>query len=925
MYVIKRNGQAQDIHFDKITERLKKLADMSPRLNIDVITVVQKVIAGVYPGMKTTELDELSAETSVFLSTINPAYETLASRITISNLHKETLDDYGSLCDKMYTHIHPKTNKHAPLLSKSCYDFIKTHIDVIQTALDYTQDYTYEYFGIKTLQRSYLLKMDGIVVERIQHLLMRVACGINVGDIEGALKTYQMLSDKLYTLATPTLFNAGTPCPQLSSCFLLNMREDSVVGIYDTLKQTALISKSAGGIGLAVHDVRANGSYIRSTNGVSDGLIPMLRVFNDTARYINQAGKRKGSMAMYLEPHHPDIEDFLELKKNHGKEEMRCRDLFYALWVSDLFMKRVENDQDWSLFCPDECPGLSEIYGDEFVALYEKYEQEGRARKVVKAQALWMQIMTSQIETGVPYLLYKDTSNKHNNQSNLGTLKSSNLCCEIFQYTDRDNVAVCNLASISLPKCVNDGKFDHQLLYDISYHTIHDLNKVIDINYYPVPEAKNSNMKHRPVGLGVSGLSDTFFLLRLPYDSKEAQELNEAIFETIYFASARASCDLAQKHGAYSSFAGSPASQGILCPDMWGKTPSNRWDYDTLRSDIKTYGMRNSLLVALMPTASTSNILGNTECIEPITSNIYSRRVLAGEFAMINKYLIRDLMDLNLWNETTRTKIIANGGSIQNINAIPADLQLLYRTVWEIPLPNQVLMNAARQRFVDQGISFNVFMAAPTKQKLTALHFRQHKLGIKTSSYYIRTRPAVDAIQFTIDKSLLKDDITLPINSSTLSTSISSTLSISNTGTIHNTFSTLSTHPTTSSTPSTSSITKPTTAITFKPNVEIYTKPDCKYCTQAKKLLDTFDIPYITYDVSENTLHHADMLKRSHSAKTVPQIFINNQHIGGCAELVKIHESNILHYVIIGKVEYEQSIEYQQPVDNYEPCLMCSS
>lgn len=1083
MYIIKRDGKKEEVHFDKITERIKKLINRPPILNIDPIIIAQKVVAGLYKGVTTTELDNLAAELAVSMCTIHPDYEQLASRIAISNLHKNTTDNYEELCDQLYNYKNNVTFEHYPLLSKECYMFIKDNCKVLQEHLNYENDYTYDYFGIKTLEKAYLIKMDEKIVERPQHLLMRVAVGIHQPNIENVIKTYTMLSNKLYILATPTLFNAGTNHPQLSSCFLLHMKEDSIDGIYDTLKQCALISKWAGGIGLNIHDIRAKDSYIKGTNGFSRGIVPMLQNFNYTARYVDQGGgKRKGSFAIYIEPHHADIEDFLELRNQHKKEELRCLDLFYALWVSDLFMKRVENDQSWSLFCPNEAPGLSDVFADKFVELYEKYENEGRARKVVKARDLWNQIVTSQIEHGLPYIMYKDIVNLHNNQSNLGTIKSSNLCVsgdtfiltdkgqipikqlvnkkinvwngeewsgvtvrqtgvnqelvkvtfsngvelkctpyhkfhvintntkrvkiveanqlklgdklikynlptinfepeevlkypytqgfftgdgtynrsspilflyhekkkllpyieylsytenkeenrynitlpkdlkpksyipfeqdiktkvewfsgycdadgcivkngeapglqiacihkdfllnlklmlqtigvdskvcknkdarkemlpdhkggkklyncktiyriligihglkqlqdlgfspkrlvfnacpdrhnfsryiqivsvdkleeredtycfnetkknlgmfqgillgncsEIVEYTDKNEVAVCNLASVALPKCVVDNRFDFEKLYDITYHAINDLNKVIDVNFYPVPEAKNSNLKHRPVGCGVIGLADTFMMLRIPFDSEEAKLLNKDIFETMYYAATRASCDLAKLYQPYDSFIGSPASMGKLCPDLWDHLPSDRWDYETLRQDVMKYGLRNSLLLSVQPTASTSNILGYNECIEPFTSNIYVRRVLSGDFIMLNKYLINDLIELKLWDEKMKNLIIANKGSIQNINTIPSHIKALYKTVYEIPLKHQVDMNADRQRFVDQAISFNVFMDVPTKQKVTSYHFYAWKKGVKTSSYYLRTLPAVTAKQFTVNTEMLSD------------------------------------------------------------------------------------------------------------------------------------------------------------------------
>jgi ribonucleoside-diphosphate reductase alpha chain len=1154
MYVIKRDGVTkQSICFDKITNRIRNLTLKTPKLeNVEPILIAQKVVSGLYSGVTTVELDNLAAETAVTMCTIHPEYEILASRIAISNLHKTTFDDYEKVCDTLYNYVNPKIKQHSPLITKQTYDIIKSNIVRIQEALNYEQDYTYDYLGIKTLQNSYLIKINGQNIERIQHLLMRVSIGIYQHDIDGALKTYHLLSQKYYTLATPTLFNAGTPNGQLSSCFLISTKSDSIEGIYDTLKQTALISKGAGGVGLSVHDVRAKNSYIKGTNGTAEGLVPMLKVFNDTARFVSQGGnKRKGSFAIYLELYHADIEDFLELKKNGGKEEMRARDLFYAVWVCDLFMERVEKDLSWSLFCPNECPGLSSVYGDEYVALYEKYEREGRARKTINAQTLWMQIMTSQIETGVPYLMYKDKVNKHNNQSNLGTIKSSNLCVsgdtyiltdqgqipikdlvdeevnvwngeewskttvrqtgvnqemvkvtlsngvdikctpyhkfytikndkvimkeakdlvlndnlikyklpiidfdknsmlhpythgffcgdgtydkrgkkkfpkiylygvkkellsylkyttytidnsdrinvvldknfeekfyvpldqsidtklkwlegyfdadgcivrnginesiqaasidkdflieiklmlqtigvdskvtknrnacvklmpdnkglgeykeyqckelfrllissiglynlsklgfspkrlkfteklpqrdaghfikivgiktidnedtycfneplrhmgmfngvltgnctEICEYTDENNVSICNLASVSLPSFIKNGTFDHQLLYDIIYHIVKDLNKVIDVNNYPVPEARFSNMNNRPVGVGIQGLADLFILLRVPFDSDEAKVLNQEILETMYYAAVKSSCDLAKIDGYYPSFPGSPASKGILTPDMWEHTPTNRWNFNDLRNDVVKFGMRNSLLIALMPTVSTAVILGNNESFEPYNTNVYVKRTLAGEFIVINKHLIRDLLKLGIWNEDVKQKLIANNGSVQGIHEIPDDIQLLYRTVWEVPLKSQIDMHSDRGVFVDQAQSFNVHMAVPTKSKLTSMHFYSwKKKGIKTSSYYIRSKSAVDPIKFTVNN---------------------------------------------------------------EDKIIIYTKPTCKYCVQAKQLLKSKNMKFIEYNI-ENPDYKIEMDRKTNGAKTVPQIFMDGELIGGFDALNKL-------------------------------------
>lgn len=753
MFVIKRDGTKQPVHFDKITERISNLVNMNPKLEtVDPIVIAQKVITGVCTGITTKELDCLAAETAAYMSTIHPDYDRLASRLVISNLHKETESDYLKVANKLFNYFNKKTNSLSPLISKECYDVITNNVDIIQKTLDYDRDYGYDYFGFKTLERSYLIKADKQIIERPQHQIMRVAIGIHGNNISKVLETYDLVSKRYYTHATPTLFNSGTDNQQLSSCFLLSMKDDSIEGIYETLKQSALISKGSGGIGISVSNIRASQSYIKGTNGVSNGLVPMLRNFNDTARYVNQGGKRKGAFSIYLEPWHADIEDWLELKKNHGKEEMRCRDLFYGLWVPDLFMKRVEADALWSLMCPNECPGLYDNWGEQFDELYIKYEKEGKARKTMKAQDLWFQIVNSQIETGLPYMCYKDAVNRKSNQQNLGTIRSSNLCCEINEFTSSDEIAVCNLASIALPMFIENNKFDHQKLYDVTYHIIGNLNKVIDVNHYPVPESKNSNLKHRPVGLGIQGLADAFIMLRLPFDSIEAKKLNKEIFETIYFASASASCDLSQIDGPYSSFEGSPASKGILCNDMWNVKDSGRWDFNKLREDIVKHGLRNSLLIAPMPTASTSQILGNNECFEPFTTNIYSRRVLAGEFTIINKHLVRDLLKIGKWNTTIKDKIISQGGSVQGIKEIPKDLQYLYRTAWELKMKDLIDMSADRGAFVDQSQSFNVFMEVPTKAKVTSMHFYGWKSGLKTGMYYLRTRPAVNAIQFTIDQ-----------------------------------------------------------------------------------------------------------------------------------------------------------------------------
>jgi ribonucleoside-diphosphate reductase alpha chain len=753
MFVIKRDGRKEAVKFDKITARIEKLCYGFNTEYVDAIDVAKKVIQGLYDGVTTSELDNLAAETAASLTTKHPDYALLASRIAVSNLHKNTIKSFSKTMKKLYDYIDPKTGKNAALLSDDVWEIIRKNAEILDSSIIYDRDFAFDYFGFKTLERSYLLKTDGKVQERPQHMLMRVSVGIHKEDIESAIKTYNLMSERWFTHATPTLFNAGTPKPQMSSCFLLTMQDDSIEGIYDTLKQTAKISQSAGGIGLSIHNIRATGSYISGTNGTSNGIIPMLRVFNDTARYVDQGGgKRKGAFAIYLEPWHADIYEFLDLRKNHGKEEMRARDLFYALWMPDLFMKRVESNGDWSLFCPHEAPGLHECWGDEFEALYAKYEQEGRARKTVKAQDLWFAILDAQIETGNPYLLYKDAANRKSNQQNLGTIKSSNLCTEIIEYTDADEVAVCNLASLALPRFVIDGKFDHQKLYEVTYQATLNLNKIIDNNYYPIEEARRSNMRHRPVGLGVQGLADAFILMRYPFESDEAKKLNSEIFETIYFAGLTASNDLAKVDGAYETFKGSPASKGILQFDMWDVKPSARWDWASLKKTIVKDGIRNSLLLAPMPTASTSQILGNNECFEPYTSNIYTRRVLSGEFVVVNKHLLKDLVELGLWDNDMKTKIISHNGSIQNIAEIPANIKELYKTVWEIKQRNLIDMAADRGAFICQSQSLNLFVDTPTTGKLTSMHFYAWKKGLKTGMYYLRTQAATQAVQFTVEK-----------------------------------------------------------------------------------------------------------------------------------------------------------------------------
>jgi ribonucleoside-diphosphate reductase alpha chain len=753
MYVIKRSGKKETVKFDKITARIAKLC-VGLDYRISPVEIAKKVVEGLYNGVKTSQLDDLTAETAAAMVSIHPDYGKLGGRAGISNLHKETSDSFSSTMKRLYTYKNPITQENAALIDTKSYGIIQKHAALLDDTIDYERDYGYDFFGFKTLERSYLLRIDGMVVERPQHMLMRTAIGIHQEDIEAAIETYHLMSEKWATHATPTLFNAATPNPQLASCFLLTMKDDSIAGIYDTLKQCAQISQGAGGIGLSVHNIRAAGSYIRGSNGYSSGLVPMLRNFDMTARYVDQGGgKRKGAFAIYLEPWHPDIFAFLDLRKNHGKEELRARDLFYALWIPDLFMKRVKEDGMWSTFCPSEAPGLADVYGEEFEKRYIAYEKEGKARKTLKAQELWFAILRAQIETGTPYMLYKDAINRKSNQKNLGTIKSSNLCTEIVEYTSPDEVAVCNLASLSLPKYVNEEKqtFDFQRLYEVTYIITKNLNKVIDITSYPIPEARKSNLRHRPIGLGVQGLADAFFLLKTPFDSPEARQLNKDIFETIYFAALKASNDLARRQGSYETFEGSPASKGILQFDMWGAKPSERWDWTSLKEAIKKDGLRNSLLVAPMPTASTSQILGNNESFEPYTSNIYLRRVLSGEFVVVNKHLLKDLITRGLWNSKMKNSLIAANGSVQDIPEIPDDLKKLYRTVWEIPQRAIIDMAADRGAFIDQSQSLNIHMEKVTLQKLTSMHFYGFHKGLKTGMYYLRTKAAADPIKFTVD------------------------------------------------------------------------------------------------------------------------------------------------------------------------------
>lgn len=758
MFVLKRDGTRESVKFDKITARIQKLSYGLEPAHVDPILVAKKVIDGVYDGVTTSELDNLAAETAASLTVRHPDYAQLASRVAVSNLHKNTIKSFSKTIHALYHYIDPKTGLNASLIADDVYKIVMDNAHTLDSSIIYDRDFGYDYFGFKTLERSYLLKMNNRVAERPQHMIMRVAVGIHKQDIEAALRTYNLMSERWFTHATPTLFNAGTPKPQMSSCFLLQVKDDSIDGIYDTLKQCAKISQSAGGIGINIHNVRATGSYIKGTNGTSNGIIPMLKVYNETARYVDQGGgKRKGSIAVYLEPWHADIYEFLDIRKNHGKEELRARDLFTALWIPDLFMKRVEAEGEWSLMCPNECPGLSDCHSAEFEALYEKYESEGKFRKQIKARELWAAIIEAQIETGNPYMLFKDAANSKSNQQNLGTIKSSNLCTEIIEYTSKDEVAVCNLASIALPRFVDEknGSFDHDKLFEITYQATLNLNKIIDRNYYPIPEARNSNMRHRPIGLGVQGLADAFILMRFPFESEEAKKLNSEIFETIYFAALTASKDLAKVEGAYESYSGSPISKGVFQHDMWDVTPSTRWEWDILREEILKYGVRNSLLLAPMPTASTSQILGNNECFEPYTSNIYTRRVLSGEFVVVNKHLLRDLVKLGIWNEGLKNKIVAANGSVQNIPEIPANIKELYKTVWEIKQRTIIDMAADRGAFIDQSQSLNLFIQDANFAKMSSAHFYAWKKGLKTGMYYLRTKAAADAIKFTVDQDAL--------------------------------------------------------------------------------------------------------------------------------------------------------------------------
>lgn len=775
MFVLKRGGRKEECHFDKITSRIKKLCFGLNMTFVSPYAITLKVIQGMYAGITTVELDTLAAEIAASMTTKHPDYARLAARIAISNLHKETKKKFSDTISDLYHYVNPEINTHCPMVSEETYNIVQANKEKLDGAVIYSRDFEYHYFGFKTLERSYLLKINDKPAERPQQMLMRVSVGIHGEDIDAAIETYNLMSEKWFTHASPTLFNAGTPRPQMSSCFLLAMQSDSIEGIFDTLKQCAVISKWAGGIGVHIHCIRCAGTYIAGTNGHSNGIIPMLRVFNNTARYVDQGGnKRPGSIAVYLEPWHADIFEFLDLKKNTGKEEHRARDLFLAMWVCDLFMKRVETKGTWSLMCPHECKGLSDCWGEEFEKLYTKYEDEGKFRKQVPAQKLWYAILDSQVETGTPYMVYKDHCNRKSNQQNLGTIKCSNLCTEIVEYTAPDEIAVCNLASIAINKFVNvkketitlpsgetkivkSGTFDFNKLKEVTKVATRNLNRVIDRNFYPAEEARRSNMRHRPIGIGIQGLADAFILMRYPYESEESVLLNKQVFETIYYGALEASCELAEKYGTYETYPGCPVSKGILQYEMWGVTPTDLWDWTELKAKIAKHGIRNSLLLSPMPTASTAQILGNNESFEPYTSNIYSRRVLSGEFQVVNQHLLHDLTDLNLWSDDMKNALVAHNGSVQNIDEIPAEIKALYKTAWEMKMKVMINMAADRGAFICQSQSLNIFVAEPNFAKLTAIHFYGWKKGLKTGMYYLRTKPAADAIQFTVDQNKLKN------------------------------------------------------------------------------------------------------------------------------------------------------------------------
>lgn len=765
MYIVKRDGRQQEVRFDIITKRLQQLCDGLDSKYVDPIVVTQKVIEGLVSGMATKDIDVLAAETCAYMSQKHPDFSTLAARIAVSNLHKGTSGSFAETCRLLHENRDAQ-GRAAPVLADAVFAFVEANAAALDGAVEYRRDYDYDYFGFKTMEKSYLLRLQDRIVERPQHMLMRVACGIHCGDVEAAIETYDLMSRRMFTHASPTLFNAGTPMPQMSSCFLLTMQSDSIEGIYDTLKQCALISKSGGGIGLAVSNIRAKGSYVRGTNGYSNGLVPLLRNFNETARFVMQSGgKRKGSFAMYLEPWHADIFDFLELRKNHGKEEQRARDLFYGLWVPDLFMRRVKENADWTLFCPNEAydketgKGLMDVWGKEFEEMYERMERAGLGKQTVKAQSVWFRILDAQMETGTPYMLYKDQANGKSNQQNLGTIHNSNLCTEIVQFTSADEVAVCNLASVALPSFAEreSGKFDFEGLRRVTKVATRNLNKIIERNFYPIEEARRSNFRHRPIGLGVQGLADAFLMLELPFEGEAARRLNEDIFETMYFAALEASCELAERFGAYESYEGSPASKGQLQFDLWGRTPkSGRWDWAGLKAKIARHGLRNSLLMAPMPTASTAQILGNNESFEPYTQNLYVRRVMSGEFVQVNRHLLKDLVRRGLWTDEMRTQLVAHNGSVQGLD-LPAELKELYKTVWEIKQRIVLDMAADRGAYIDQSQSLNIHMVDASTAKLSSMHFHGWQLGLKTGMYYLRTKAAADAIKFTVEVDKVKE------------------------------------------------------------------------------------------------------------------------------------------------------------------------
>lgn len=753
MQVRRSNGTLEAARFDRITEKVTRLSEGLDRKYIDPDLITKKTIEGFYDGITTRELDELTAEIAASMATVHPDYSLLAGRILVARLHQETPDRFSEAMTALYDYVDQATGENASMIAEDVYRMVQENAETLDAAIDHQADYSYDYFGFKTLEKSYLLRKNGKVVERPQYLLMRVAVGIHKENLEKVLETYRLLAEKYYTHASPTLFNAGTRKAQMSSCFLVAMKDDSLDAIYETLKECALISKSGAGLGLHIHNIRSKGTYIKGTNGRSNGIIPMLRVYNETARYVDQGGgKRKGAFAVYLEPWHAEIFDFLDLRKNHGKEEMRARDIFTALWIPDLFMKRVKENGQWPLFSPNEVPGLTDSHSEKFEELFLQYEAAGKARRVVPAQELWFAILQSQIETGTPFMMYKDSANRKSNQQNLGTIKSSNLCTEIVEYSSPDETAVCNLASIALPRFLINDQFDHQKLFDVTYKIVESLNRVIDGNYYPTEPTRNSNLKHRPIGLGVQGLADLLIMLRYPFESSAAKKLNREIFETIYYAAMKSSVDLARREGAYESFAGSPLSRGKFQFDFWGVQPSGRWDFESLRQEVMQYGARNSLLLAPMPTASTSQILGNNECFEPYTSNIYSRRTLSGEFVVVNKHLIRDLIALGLWNEEMKQRIILADGSVQGIAEIPADLRELYKTAWEMKMRNIIEMAADRGAFICQSQSLNLFVAEPNFAKLSSMHFHAWERGLKTGMYYLRTRAAAAAQKFTIQQ-----------------------------------------------------------------------------------------------------------------------------------------------------------------------------